>query len=462
MTRAWTLGDQQVNTPLVSCRGYHGIAVRAGPDPARAAYDADVTALGYALFTGLLILGAAAGGYWFARGTGRRVRAHSGGPTVAELLQRLVHTGNNGVVVLNRFGDVVFHNPRADELGFVRDNRADARAREAAERARESGEPAEVDLSPDSDGTTVRRGRGPEAVLGQVRPLGDGFVVVDASDESDSVRLEATRRDFVANVSHELKTPVGGLAVLAEAVLDAADDEDQVRHFANKIRHESTRMGTLVTELIALSRLQGAERLPELTRVDVDTVVEEALTRSRVAADTAGIGITVDEPSGLLLDGDQTLLVTALGNLIDNAVSYSPPHSPVSISRRRDGAFVEISVTDRGIGIESQHQQRVFERFFRVDPARSRATGGTGLGLAIVKHVAANHGGEVKLWSRTDTGSTFTLRVPEHAQDGDRSDAGTSSGHGTPEQGAADGAAASATQSGNSAGVPAAETGGFR
>lgn len=435
------------------------MAARTGPDPALAAYDARVTALGYALFTGLLMLGAAAGGYWFARSTGRRPRRRSEGPTVAELLQRLVHTGNNGVAVLNRFGDVVFHNPRADELGFVRDNRADARARDAAERAREACEPTEVDLSPVSTGVTARRGREPAAVQGQARPLGDGFVVVDASDESESVRLEATRRDFVANVSHELKTPVGGLAVLAEAVLDSADDEEQVKHFANKILHESTRMGQLVTELIALSRLQGAERLPELTRVEVDTVVDQALERSKVAADAAGIEITVDQPSGLLLDGDQTLLVTALGNLIDNAVSYSPPHSPVSISRRRDGHFVEISVTDRGIGIEPQHQQRVFERFFRVDPARSRATGGTGLGLAIVKHVAANHGGEVKLWSRTDTGSTFTLRVPEHAQDGDRSEAGP------PEQGAgaaADGAAAPGTQDGDSAGVPAVETGGFR
>jgi two-component system sensor histidine kinase SenX3 len=296
-------------------------------------------------------------------------------------------------------------------------------------------------------------------VQGQARPLGDGFVVVDASDESDSVRLEATRRDFVANVSHELKTPVGGLAVLAEAVLDSADDQEQVRHFANKILHEATRMGQLVTELIALSRLQGAERLPELTRLEVDDIVDQALERSRVAADAAGIEITVDEPSGLLLDGDQTLLVTALGNLIDNAVSYSPPHSPVSISRRRDGRFVEISVTDRGIGIEPQHQQRVFERFFRVDPARSRATGGTGLGLAIVKHVAANHGGEVKLWSRTDTGSTFTLRVPAHAQDGDRSETGA------PERGAGaaeDGEAAPGTQPGNPAGVPAVDTGGFR
>jgi two-component system, OmpR family, sensor histidine kinase SenX3 len=377
-----------------------------------------VTALGYiALFTGVLVLGAA-GGFWIARATqpDQRTRRPEG-PTVAELLQRLVHTTNNGVVVLNKFGDVVLHNPRADELGFIRDNQADPRARKAAEKALETGEPVAVDLSPLN--RNALRGRGPAAVLGEVRPLGDGFAVVDAGDESDAVRLEATRRDFVANVSHELKTPVGALALLAEAVLDAADDAEEVRRFSTKILHESTRLGTLVSELIALSRLQGAERLPELTTVEVDEVVEEALGRCRIAAESAGIEIAVDEPSGLLLDGDRTLLVTALSNLVDNAVSYSPPGSPVSISRRLTGDFVEIAVTDRGIGIEPQHQQRVFERFFRVDPARSRATGGTGLGLAIVKHVAANHGGEVRLWSRLGTGSTFTLRVPKHgARDG--------------------------------------------
>ncbi|GAA0527246.1 sensor histidine kinase [Saccharopolyspora erythraea] len=371
-----------------------------------------MTALGYtALIIAVLLVGAASG-YLAARATRRYERKQPKGPTVAELLQRLVHTTDNGVVVVNKFGDVVLHNPRADELGLIRDNQADPRARKAAEQAIATGEPTAVDLSPLG---RVLRGRGPAAVLGDARPLGDGFAVIDAGDESDAVRLEATRRDFVANVSHELKTPVGALALLAEAVLDAADDPEEVRRFSTKILHESTRLGTLVSELIALSRLQGAERLPELTTLEVDALVEEALGRCRIGAESAGIEIAVDEPSGLLLDGDRTLLVTALSNLVDNAVSYSPPGSPVSISRRLSGDFVEIAVTDRGIGIAPEHQERVFERFFRVDPARSRATGGTGLGLAIVKHVAANHGGEVKLWSRLGTGSTFTLRVPRHA-----------------------------------------------
>jgi two-component system sensor histidine kinase SenX3 len=359
------------------------------------------------LSIGALLVGLLAG---LVIGLARRRRVdRPAGPTVAALVQRLVHSSHNGIVVLNHFGDVVLHNPRAAELGLVRNHRVDPRAGKAAEVVRETGDPMEIDLSP-----LAARGRQPEAVLGEVRPLGDGFTAVDAADESDAVRLEATRRDFVANVSHELKTPVGAMALLAEAVLDAADDPPAVKRFTAKILHEATRLGTLVTELIALSRLQGAERLPELNTVEVDAVVREALGRSRLASESTGINIATDTDSCLLVAGDRTLLVTALSNLLENAVAYSPPGSPVSVSRRLVDGFVEIAVTDRGIGIAEDEQQRVFERFYRVDRARSRATGGTGLGLAIVKHVAANHGGEVRLWSKLGTGSTFTLRLPAH------------------------------------------------
>ncbi|RSM33997.1 two-component sensor histidine kinase [Amycolatopsis balhimycina DSM 5908] len=348
-------------------------------------------------------------GYLVARARTRREDVRPPGPTVAELYERLVRSSNNGVVVLNRFGDMVLHNPRAYELGLVKVNQADPRARKAAEQVVETDEPMEIDLSP-----LEARGRQPEAVLGQVRPLGDGFTVVEAVDHSEAIRLEAVRRDFVANVSHELKTPVGAIALLTEAVLDAAEDVEEVRRFGGKILRESTRLGQLVTELIALSRLQGAERLPDLNVVEVDAVVREALGRTTLSAESADIRITTDTPSGLLIEGDRTLLVTALSNLLENAVAYSPAGSPVSISRRLNDGVVEIAVTDRGIGIHEDEQTRVFERFYRADKARSRATGGTGLGLAIVKHVAANHGGSVGLWSRPGTGSTFTLRIPAH------------------------------------------------
>ncbi|MGH3917023.1 MAG: sensor histidine kinase [Pseudonocardiaceae bacterium] len=379
-----------------------------------------ITAIGTALIGGII-------GFQLGR-RGPRIdtRRAAHGLTVADLVQRVVLSSHNSVVLINKAGDVVLHNPPAAELGLVRGQRPDERAWKAAQRVLETGEVVHVDLSPLEQG--ARSGRGPTAVLGEVRPLGDGFTVVDASDESDAVRLEATRRDFVANVSHELKTPVGAVALLAEAVLNAADDPQAVRRFSTKILNESTRLGALVTELIALSRLQGAERLPELATVEVDEVVREALDRCRLAAESANIRITVDQPSGLLLDGDATLLITALSNLVDNAVAYSLPGSPVSVSRRLADGFVEIAVTDRGLGIAPEHQERVFERFFRVDQARSRATGGTGLGLAIVKHVAANHGGDVRLWSRPGTGSTFTLRVPAHPDESDDSPTAGSTG----------------------------------
>ncbi|MFD2467011.1 MULTISPECIES: sensor histidine kinase [Amycolatopsis] len=360
---------------------------------------------------GALVVGAVAG-FLAARARARREAARPTGPTVAELLERLIRSSNSGIIVLNRFGDLVLHNPRAYDLGLVRVNQADPRARKAAEQVVETDEPMEVDLSP----LESRGRRQPEAVLGEVRPLGDGFTVVEAVDHSEAIRLEAVRRDFVANVSHELKTPVGAIALLTEAVLDAAEDVEEVRRFGGKILRESTRLGQLVTELIALSRLQGAERLPDLNVVEVDAVVREALGRTTLSAESADITITTDAASGLLIEGDRTLLVTALSNLLENAVAYSSAGSPVSISRRLADGMVEIAVTDRGIGIAEDEQQRVFERFYRADKARSRATGGTGLGLAIVKHVAANHGGSVGLWSRPGTGSTFTLRIPAHVR----------------------------------------------
>ncbi|WP_219413163.1 sensor histidine kinase [Pseudonocardia nigra] len=362
-----------------------------------------------AIAAGALALGLVLGARWGTRqaeGAPAPVEDLPG-PPVADLLQRVFRSSDEGLAVLNRSGDVVLHNERAEELGVVRAGRPDARAAAAGQQVLQAGTTIAVDLSP-----LDHRGRQPAAVLAHVRPLGDGFSMVEADDTSEAVRLEATRRDFVANVSHELKTPVGAVGLLAEAVLDAADDPEEVRRFGTKILNEATRLGNLVTELIALSRLTGAERLPELCTVDVDEVIREALARCKLSAESAGIEIIVDAPSGLEVDGDRTLLVTALSNLVENAIAYSPAEASVSVSRRRAGDWVEIAVTDRGIGIAPEHQKRVFERFFRVDPARSRATGGTGLGLAIVKHVLANHGGEVRLWSSPGTGSTFTMRLP--------------------------------------------------
>ncbi len=337
------------------------------------------------------------------------------GITVSQMLQHVVSLAPIGMVVVDSLRDVVFINERAVELGLVRDRLLDERAWKAAQHTLSTGEDVEVDLSPPRRAPAGRSGL---SVRGHVRLLSEQdprFAVVYLDDQSEQARMEASRRDFVANVSHELKTPVAAMGVLAEALLESTDDPDTVHRFGEKILTESQRLANMVGELIELSRLQGAEPLPELEVVDVDSVVSEAISRHKVAADTADITVTTDAPSGFQVLGDQGLLATALANLISNAIAYSPDGSRVSISRRRRGDNIEIAVTDRGIGIARADQERVFERFFRVDKARSRATGGTGLGLAIVKHVAANHNGSIRLWSQPGTGSTFTLSIPAHS-----------------------------------------------
>jgi two-component system, OmpR family, sensor histidine kinase SenX3 len=254
----------------------------------------------------------------------------------------------------------------------------------------------------------------------RVAPLGaplatanGGLVLVLAEDQTESRRVEEVRRDFVANVSHELKTPVGALALLAETVEDAADDPEAVRRFAGRMRYEAARLTSLVKDLIMLSRIQAAEPVPDPVPVKLDAVVAEALDRCRMKAGARGIELVAATDRGMEVLGDEDLLVTALRNLLENAVDYSPEHTRVLVSTRRSNDdTVEMSVADQGIGIPDRDRERIFERFYRVDPARSRATGGTGLGLAIVKHVTAAHGGNVTVWSKVGAGSTFTLRLP--------------------------------------------------
>ncbi|MGV0624317.1 sensor histidine kinase [Mycolicibacter minnesotensis] len=364
-----------------------------------------------------LVVGIATGIWLSPRLAERRRRAATerSGITVAEMLQRIVEHASLGIAVVDAHRDVVYLNERAAVLGVVHDRLLDDEAWAAAQRALE-GEEVVFDLSVAKRAAGATRSE-LSAVRGYARLLSEEdrrFAVVIVDDQSEHARMEASRRDFVANVSHELKTPVGAMGLLAEALLASADDPQAVRPFAERVLIEANRLATMIGELIELSRLQGADPLPDLGVVDVDAVVNEAISRHKVAADNAEITITTDAPSGFRVLGDEPLLVTALANLVSNAIAYSPHGSPVSISRRRRDGVIEIAVTDRGIGIAPKDQQRVFERFFRSDKARSRATGGSGLGLAIVKHVAANHNGTITLWSQQGTGSTFTLAIPAY------------------------------------------------
>lgn len=263
---------------------------------------------------------------------------------------------------------------------------------------------------------------GQGTIIVQVRAamLGEEYILLLADDRTEITRTEEIRNDFVANVSHELKTPVGAISLLAEALESSADDELAVRRFAKRMHKESGRLAALVQDIIELSRLQGANVTTQGGPVDINAVIADAVDRSQLPAESKNISIVVGGRTEGKVFGDQDLLVTALRNLIDNAIRYSPPNTRVGIGVRSKEGLISISVTDQGEGLSAEDQERVFERFYRVDSARSRHTGGTGLGLSIVKHVASNHGGEVTLWSQPGQGSTFTLRLPEmEGHDGD-------------------------------------------
>ncbi|GAB7193374.1 ATP-binding protein [Kineococcus sp. NUM-3379] len=254
---------------------------------------------------------------------------------------------------------------------------------------------------------------GPLLVHARVSWLGAHHVVLLVEDRTEARRVEEVRRDFLVNVSHELKTPVGALSLLAEAVAGAADDPDAVRHFASQMQRESVRLADLVKEIIELSRLQSSPGVVQPRLLEVDEVVAEAVDRTGSVVQARDAEVVVAGDRGLRVAGDRELLVTAVRNLVHNAVAYSPEGSRVVVEARRVRDSVEIAVIDRGVGIPAADLDRIFERFYRVDPARSRLTGGTGLGLSIVKHIAANHRGEVTVWSVVGEGSTFTLRLPD-------------------------------------------------
>jgi two-component system sensor histidine kinase SenX3 len=236
-------------------------------------------------------------------------------------------------------------------------------------------------------------------------------------DRTESKQLEDTRRDFVANVSHELKTPIGAIGLLAEAIQGATDDSEMVKKFAESMQKESQRLANLVQELIQLSKVQGARVGENSTEVDLAAVITDAVDRNLLIAEQRNIRVVSSAEPGTVVLGDYEMLVTAVRNLIENAIVYSNPASQVGIGLKVVDGVAEIAVTDSGLGISESDQKRIFERFYRVDPSRSRETGGTGLGLSIVKHVAANHGGEVKLFSQPGVGSTFTLRLPIDTQE---------------------------------------------
>jgi two-component system sensor histidine kinase SenX3 len=231
-------------------------------------------------------------------------------------------------------------------------------------------------------------------------------------DESEADRVHEVRRDFVANISHELKTPIGALSLLSEAVLGAKNDPQSVSKFAARMQSEAKRLTDLVQEIISLSRVQDSDPLQVPEILDVKEMIYEAMDQCKTSAEARKIQIVFSGGTKAKVLGDRLQLVMAIDNLIENAINYSPEGTSVAITATIENSIVDISVKDQGIGIADSEIERIFERFYRVDPARSRQTGGTGLGLSIVKHIVTNHGGDIKVWSVENVGSTFSIRLP--------------------------------------------------
>lgn len=329
--------------------------------------------------------------------------------TIPDGVRDVLHAMDDAAVVVDASSTVVAASAPAVPFGLVEGNVVPGdRLRALVRRARDAEAPLPV------ESLRLRRGAAPadpRLVAVRAARISPRLTLLVLRDITDAERVEQMRRDFVANTSHELKTPVGAVSLLAEAIDSAADDPDQVRAFAARLTAEAGRLGLLTSRIMNLSRLQAADEMAVDREVAVDEVVTSAIEANAVLADGAGVDVQRGGVKGLYVRGDAQVLSEAVGNLVSNAIAYSPRGSSVGIGVTHVDGVVEIAVTDRGIGISEGDQERIFERFYRADQARSRRTGGSGLGLAIVKHAVQRHGGEVRLWSRPGRGSTFTIRL---------------------------------------------------
>lgn len=355
--------------------------------------------------------------------------------------RRFVEVMPYALIVADSAGAVAYASKGADPLNLVRNGRLVAEdIGEVLALVVADGQVRERELKvtlPRSDRRQDGRGvRAGEAVPTdtlylrvRIGAIADDLFAIFLRDMSEQRRFEAMRRDFITNVSHELKTPSGAISLLAETITDAADDPDAVRYFAGRITKESQRLAELVHKLIELQRAQDAPAMSDAKPMSVVAMTRESIAANEVQADAKRIGIVlslngrvipVEVPEGEpeTLDDDVLVRVgrepftTAVKNLVENAVHYSPAHTTVSVGIGVVGDRVRIRVVDQGIGIPKESLGRIFERFYRVDPARSRETGGSGLGLAITKHCVQECGGTISVWSREGEGSTFTIELP--------------------------------------------------
>jgi two-component system sensor histidine kinase SenX3 len=374
--------------------------------------DPTTTALLAALIGGVVVGSAVYAWAISERLQHRPPAGHDEEPLVPPAVATVLAVLRSSAVVVGEDDVVLRASAPAYAYGLVRGNLlVNAELVELVHRVRRDGEIRESEMLVSRAAMPARH------VTARVAPLGARLVLALVEDRTRERQVEAVRRDFVANVSHELKTPVGAIRLLAEAVADAADDPEAVRRFSNRMLTESDRLSRLVQQVIELSRLQGDDPLESPTAVSVDDVVTTAVDTVATDAGARNISLVTGGELGLEVVGSAEQLTAAVSNLVANAVTYSGKDSSVLVTTRSVDDTVEISVIDQGIGIPAAEMERIFERFYRVDPARHRSTGGTGIGLSIVKHIAATHGGDVRVWSVEGQGSTFTLSLPRHQLD---------------------------------------------
>ncbi|WP_221585882.1 cell wall metabolism sensor histidine kinase WalK [Microbacterium sp. G2-8] len=330
-------------------------------------------------------------------------------PHLPEAVTAMLDVLEDAAIITDPSGTVIAASPSSTWVGSVVGERLEQEElRALMKEARHAGL-SESQTLRIRVGRLSREGR---LVVARAAQVGQGFILVSVRDISEQERLQQMRQDFIQNTSHELKTPVGAIALLAEALEMAADDPEQVRRFSERMSAEADRLGQLTGRIMNLSRLQAADELIEVGSVAIDEVIQSAVDAHQVTATGAEVELVTGGDRGLFVHGDGRVLIEAVSNLVSNAIAYSPQGSRVGVGVRAIDGAVEIAVTDQGIGIGEEDQKRIFERFYRADQARSRRTGGTGLGLSIVKHAIQRHGGEVRLWSREGQGSTFTIRLP--------------------------------------------------
>ena len=325
-------------------------------------------------------------------------------------LKAALNALNRESVITDSSGNIVFASPKIQLLNLEKSGRIASEELLALVRVvRRTGKTQEglIEVARGPIGESKRELQITATLLTE-----DGMVLVIIDDEGEKQRIDAIRRDFITNISHELKTPIQALTLNADALLEVKDDPIKVSLFANKIKLQSNRLNDLVREIINLSKLQDSDPMDLAHEIEVRDIVREAIDQCEALAESRNIWVELGETQNAVVLGNREQLIMAVHNLIENAINYSSESTKVSISSRIDEKIIEIRVKDQGIGVSEENIERIFERFYRVDPARSRATGGTGLGLSIVKHVVGNHGGEVKVWSVVGVGSTFSIRLP--------------------------------------------------